>query len=94
MSNKRNTISRRAESPSLERGSSTSEIETSQGNGTINETLSNFENDSLVGERETALLSGSQHEDKIQVWTQRITDKTNKELSDLRKEMNEKLENE
>ena len=40
----------------------------------------------------TPLVSGSQNEDEIQVWTQRKTEKTNKEVSDLREEMNEKLE--
>ena len=33
-----------------------------------------------------------QNEDEIQVWTQRLTEKTNKEVSDLRKGINEKLE--
>ena len=28
----------------------------------------------------------------MQIWTQRITDKTNKEVTNLRKEMDEKLE--
>ena len=71
---------------------SASEVEKSQGNETIIEALSNFENNSSVREGERALVSGSQNEDEIQVWTQKITDKTNKEVSDLRKEMNEKLE--
>ena len=43
MGNKRNRRSRRGQSPSLERELSTSEIETSQGNETVIETLSNFE---------------------------------------------------
>ena len=92
MGNKRNRRSRRAQSPSLERDLSASEVGTSQGNQTIIETRSTFENVSSVREGETALVSGSQNEDEIQVWTQRITDKTNKEVSDLRKETNEKLE--
>ena len=72
---------------------SESEVETSQGNKTIIDTLSNFENASLVREGETAFASGSRNEDKIQVWTQSITEKTNnKKVSDLRKEINEKLE--
>ena len=70
---------------------SASEVETSQCNETTIET-SKFENVDSVREGEAALVSGSQNEDKMQVWTQRITDKTNKEVSDLRKEMNEKLE--
>ena len=71
---------------------STSEIETSQGNETVIETLSNFENVSSVRDEETALDSGTQNENEMQIWTQRITDKTNKEVTNLRKEMDEKLE--
>ena len=70
----------------------TSEVETSQGNGTTIETLSNFENVDTVREGKTTLVSGSQNEDERQVWTQRITEKTKKEVSDLRKKMNKKLE--
>ena len=40
----------------------------------------------------TALDSGTQNENEMQIWTQRITDKTNKEVTNLRKEMDEKLE--
>ena len=65
---------------------------TSQDNENIIENLSNFENVNTVREGETALVRGSQNEDEIQVWTQRITDMTNREVSDLRKEINEKLE--
>ena len=92
MGNKRNRRSRRGQSPSLERELSTSEIETSQGNGTVIETLSNFENVSSVRDEEIALDSGTQNENEMQIWTQRITDKTNKEVTNLRKEMDEKLE--
>ena len=70
----------------------TSEVETSQGNGTTIETLSNFENVDTDREGKTTLVSGSQNEDERQVWTQRITEKTKKEVSDLRKKMNKKLE--
>ena len=87
MGNKQNRRPRQAQSPSLERDLSASEVEASQGNETTIETLSNFEK-----EGETALLSSSQNEDEMHVWTQRITEKTNKEVSDLRKEMNKKLE--
>ena len=66
--------------------------ETSQGNGTVIETLSNFENVSSVRDEEIALDSGTQNENEMQIWTQRITDKTNKEVTNLRKEMDEKLE--
>ena len=89
--NKRNKRSRQAQSPSLGRELSASEVGTSQGNETIIETLSNFENVSSVREEGPALASGSQNEDEIQVRTQRMTEKTNKEVSDLRREMNEKL---
>ena len=92
MGNKRNRRSRRGQSPSLERELSASEIETSQGNETVIETLSNFENVSSVRDEEIALDSGTQNENEIQIWTQRITDKTNKEVTNLRKEMDEKLE--
>ena len=84
MGNKRNRRSRRGQSPSLERELSTSEIETSQGSGTVIETLSNFENVSSVRDEEIALDSGTQNENETQIWTQRITN--------LRKEMDEKLE--
>ena len=85
-------MSRRGQSPSLERGLSTSEIETSQGNETVIETLSNFENVSSVRDEEIALDSGTQNENEMQIWTQRISDKANKEVANLRKEMDEKLE--
>ena len=71
---------------------STSEIETSQGNETVIETLSNFENVSSVRYEEIALDSGTQNENEMQFWTQRMSDKTNKEVANLRKEMDEKLE--
>ena len=71
---------------------STSEVETSQGYDTVIETLSYFENFSSVRDEERALTSGSQkNENELQLWTQRICDKTNK-VVDLRKEMHEKLE--
>ena len=92
MGNKRNRRSRRGRSPSLERELSASEIETSQGNETVIETLSNFENVSSVSGEEIALDSGTQNENEMQIWTQRITDKTIKEVTNLRKEMDEKLE--
>ena len=92
MGNKRNRRSRRGQSSSLERELSTSEIETSQGNETVIETLSNFENVSSVRDEEIALDSGTQNENEMQIWTQRISDKTNKEVANLRKEMDEKLE--
>ena len=92
MGNKRNRRSRRGQSPSLERELSASEVETSQGNETVIETLSNFENVSSVRDEETALDSGTQNENEMQIWTQRITDKTNKKVTNLRKEMDEKLE--
>ena len=92
MGNRKNRRSRRIQSPSLERELSASEIETSQGNETVIETLSNFENVSSVRDEEITLDSGTQNENEMQIWTQRITDKTNKEVTNLRKEMDEKLE--
>ena len=92
MGNRKNRKSRRIQSPSLERELSASEVETSQGNATVIETLSNFENVSSVRDEEAALDSGTQNENEMQIWTQRITDKTNKEVTNLRKEMDEKLE--
>ena len=70
MGNKRNRRSRRGQSPSLERELSASEIETSQGNETVIETLSNFENVSSVSsvrDEEIALDSGTQNENEMQI---------------------------
>ena len=92
MGNRKNRRSRLIQSPSLEKELSASEIETSQGNETVIETLSNFENVSSVRDEEVTLDSGTQNENEMQIWTQRITDKTNKEVTNLRKEMDEKLE--
>ena len=92
MGNKRIRRSRRGQSPSLERELSTSEIKTSQGNETVIETSSNFEIVGSVRDEEIALDSGTQNENEMQIWTQRISDKTNKEVVSLRKEMDEKLE--
>ena len=92
MGNKRNRRSRRGQPPSLERELSTSEIEASQGNETVIETLSNFENVSSVRNEEITLHSGTQNENEMQIWTQRISDIMNKEVANLRKEMDEKLE--
>ena len=92
MGNRKNRRSRRNQSPSLERELSASEIETSQGNEVNIETLSNFQNTNSVRDEETTLVGGSRNENEMQAWTQRISDKTSKEVSDLRKEMNEKPE--
>ena len=66
---------------------SLSEIDKSQGNETVIETLSNFENVSSVRDEKIALDSGTQYENEMQIWTQRISDKANKEVANLRKEM-------
>ena len=92
MGNKRNRRSSRGQSPSLERELSTSKMETSQSNETVVEILSNFENVSSVRDNEAVLDSRTQNENEMQIWTQRISDKTNKEVANLRKEMDEKLE--
>ena len=57
MGNKRNRRSGQAQSHSLERELSTSEVGTSQGNETIIETLIIFENISSVREGETAFAN-------------------------------------
>ena len=67
-------------------------METSQSNETVVEILSNFENVSSVRDNEAVLDSRTQNENEMQIWTQRISDKTNKEVANLRKEMDEKLE--
>ena len=92
MGNKRNRRFRRGQSPSLEKDLSASEAEASQGNETMIETLSNFDNVSSVRSREAVLIDHTQNENEMQVWTQRVTDNTNKEMAELRKELNEKLE--
>ena len=56
--------SKRAQSPSLERVLSVSEVGTSQGNEAIIETLSNFENVSSVREGEKAFVSSAKNEDE------------------------------
>ena len=56
------------------------------------ETLSNFDNVSSVRDREAVLIDPTQNENEIQVWTQRVTNYTNQETAELRKEVNEKLE--
>ena len=71
---------------------STSEIETSQGNETVIETLSRFETVRSVGDDGAVLDSGTQNENEMQIWTQRISDKTNKEVANLRKEIDESTE--
>ena len=71
---------------------STFAIEESQGNATVIETLIKFENVSSVKDEEIALDSGTQNENEMQIWTQRISDKTNKEVANLRKEMDDKQE--
>ena len=65
MGNKKNRRFRRGQSPSLERELSTSEIETSQGNETVIETSSNFENVSSVRDDEAVLDSGTQNENEM-----------------------------
>ena len=71
---------------------SASQAEASHGNETMIETLSNFDNVSSVRDREAVLIDPTQNENEMQEWTQRVTDNTNKEMAELRKQMNEKLE--
>ena len=56
------------------------------------ETLSNFENVSSVRDREAVLFDGTQNEIEMQVWTQRKTGTTNREMSELKRETEENLE--
>ena len=86
MGNKRNSRSRRGQSPSLERDLSASEAEASQGNEAIIETLSNFDNVSSVRDRDAVLIDPTQNEKEMQVWTRRVTDNTNKEMTELLKD--------
>ena len=80
----------RGQSPSLEREISASEAKASQGNETVIETLSNFGNVSSVRGSETILVDATESENKMQVWTQRMADNTNRKMAELRKQMNEK----
>ena len=62
------------------------EAEASQGIETLIETLGNFDYVSSVRSREAALIDTTQKENEMQVWTQRVTDNTNRELAELRNE--------
>ena len=55
------------------------------------ETLSNFVNVSSVRDREAVLVDATQNENKMQVWTQEMTYKTNRKMDELCERMNEKL---
>ena len=68
------------------------EAEASQGNETMIETLSVFDNVKSVRNRETGLIDPTQNENEMHMWTQRVTDNTKREMAGLRKEMNQKLE--
>ena len=56
------------------------------------ESLSNLDNVSSVTDREAVLNDPTQNENEMQVWTQGVTDNTKNEMTELRKEMNEKVE--
>ena len=45
------------------------------------ETLSNFDNVSSVRDREDVLIDPTQNEKEMQVWTQRVTHNSNKEMA-------------
>ena len=89
MGSNKNRRTSRKQTPSLERKKSGSETEASQGDETMIETLSNFQNVSPVRDIGAVLDNGIQNENELQVWTQRITDKTNKKISKFRKKMKE-----
>ena len=71
---------------------SASEAEASKCIQTIIATLSDVDNVSSVRDRESVLIDSTENENEVQVWTQRVTDNTNRELTELRKEMNDNLE--
>ena len=71
---------------------SASEAKASQGNETMIETLSSYDNVSSLRDREAALVDPAQNENEMQIWTQIVTDNTNNKMSKLRIELNEKLE--
>ena len=62
------------------------EAEASQGIENLIETLGNFDYVSSVRNREAALVDTTQKENEMQMWTQRVTDNTNGEMAELRKE--------
>ena len=86
-SKNRKRRSRRLQSPSLERDLRASEVEASQGNETIIETLKSFDNDSSVRDKSTILIDPTKNGIVMQVWTQRVTDNTNKEMAEVEKDM-------
>ena len=56
-----------------EREISASEAVASQGNVTMTERLSTFDNVSSVRDGEAVLTDSTQNENEMQVWTQRVT---------------------
>ena len=50
----------------------------------IIETLSKFDNVSSVRDRETVLIDPTQNENEMQVWMQRVTNNTKREMAELR----------
>ena len=93
MGNKRNRRSRRLETPSPERESERTQVETSV---TGNETLTNF--NTVIQENlsennsESQLSEPSQFSNEIQVWTQLMEQRNDDKIERMRKEMDNKLE--
>ena len=76
--------------PSIAKNLSASEPKASQGNETMIETLSSYDNVSSLRDREAVLVDPTQNEYEMQIWTQIVTDNTNNKKSKLRIELNEK----
>ena len=56
------------------------------------ETPCNFDDVSSVRNREAALVDDTQSENEMQVRTQRVTDKADRQIAELREEIKEQLE--
>ena len=85
MGNRRNRRCRRGQSPSLVRDLRDSEAEVLQSNKILIETLSNFDDVSSVRGIEAVSIDATRNENEMQVLTQKMADKTNKEMSELTK---------
>ena len=93
MGNKRNRRPRRLETPSPERETSNTQIETPNA---VNETLTNFNTvvQGNLGEKnpENQLIEPSQISNEIQAWIEIFEQKNNDRIENMRKEMDNKIE--
>ena len=88
MSNKRKRRSRRGQLPSLEREMSASEAEVTRGNGTMIDTLNNFDfisPVSSVSSEKWFSFATTQNENEMQVWAKGVTNKTKQRNGRIRK---------